>query len=215
MSPNDGLLMTASPILPTTLAGASIVIQVCLLFITYIALYLLSKSYSARGAAIDSYSSLVAWLLLTLVTIVMGEDFYAMWGPILGSLSFPKIPRDYAFFAVFILDIIFTTILILRTGGTKKSPFTSVLFLLPSLAIFLREPVSRFLFYSVAVGLVYVIALRTVSRVKLKDFDRGAYVASPLRSRADEAVDDRATVWTNITCLALVTLIGYITHDFK
>lgn len=201
--------MASTLIQPTTLAGASIVIQVCLLFISFVTLWLLTKSYSARAAARDSYSSLVAWLLLTLVVILMGEDLYVTWGPILGHIHIPNIPRDSAFFAVFLLDIFFITILILRTGGTKRSPFTSVLFLLPSLAIFLREPTGRFLFYSLMVGGLYVLVLRRSLQKANADFDRSAYDAL---SKADEQVDDRATVWTNVTCLALVTLIGYITQ---
>lgn len=192
---------------PTTLAGASVVIQTFLLFISFIALWLLSKSYSARKMAKESYAFLVAWLLLTLVLILIGEDLYAVWGPILGPIVFPTIPRDYAFFAVFIVDIIFTTLLILRTGGTKRSPFTSVLFLLPSLAIFLREPVWRFLIYSTVVGFVYVVLLRKTFRTDDNEFDRSGYEGP---SRVDQVIDDRATMWTNITCLILATLIGSI-----
>ncbi len=201
--------MVAPQVQPTTLAGASIVIQVFLLSISFVTLKLLSKSYKARAAAIASYSSLVVWLLLALVVILMGEDLLSQWGPLLGKLSPPPIPRDFAFMAVFILDIIFVTVLILRTGGTKLSPFTSVMFLLPSLAIFLREPVGRFLFYSLAVGVVYVVLLRSTLKSQTTDFDRSGYDAP---SRSDEQVDDRATIWTNITCLALATLIGYITQ---
>lgn len=139
----------------------------------------------------------------------MGDDFYSTWGPILGNLALPTIPRDYSFFAVFALDIVFVTVLIFRTGGTKRSPFTSVLFLLPSLAIFLREPVLRFLFYSIVVGCVYVVLLRKTAQASQAGFDRSKYDAP---SRSDELIDDRATVWTNITCLGLATLIGYITQ---
>jgi hypothetical protein len=201
--------ITASTIQPATIAGASIVIQTCLLFIAFGTLWLLSKSYTARAAAKNSYSALVAWLLATLIVLLLGEDLYATWGPILGRISIPNVPRDYSFFAVFVLDIVFATVLILRTGGAKKSPFTSILFLLPSLAIFLREPVGRFLFYSLAVGFVYVVLLRKSLRTLHADFDRSEYDAP---TKADEAVDDKATVWANISCLTLATIIGYITQ---
>lgn len=201
--------MTIPTMAPSTLASASIVIQTCLLFIAFVTLWLLSKSYSARELATESYSTLVGWLLLALVVILMGEDFYSAWGPILGSVVLPTIPRDYAFFAVFALDIVFIAILIFRTGGTKRSPFTSVLFLLPSLAIFLREPVARFLTYSLVVGCVYVVLLRRAAQASQADFDRSKYDAP---AKSDEIIDDRATVWTNVTALALATLIGYITQ---
>ncbi len=194
---------------PTTIASASIVIQICLLFIAYIALGFLSKSYSARAQAKASYSSLVVWLLMTLVLLVMGEDLYATWGEILGPVAFPTVPRDYTFFAVFVLDIVFVTLLVLRTGGTRNSPFTSVLSLLPTLAIFLREPVWRFLLYAIIVGFVYAMLLRVSIRKATADFDRSGYDAP---SRADQVFDDWATMWTNLSCLALATLIGYITR---
>ncbi len=133
---------------PITVAGASIVIQVALLFISIVAIRVLARSYTVRNLAQQSVSSLVMWILVALVFLLMGEDMYATWGPILNPIALPTIPRDYAFFAVFFIDIAFVTILILRTGGTKRSPFTSVLLLLPSLAIFLREPAWRFLLYS-------------------------------------------------------------------
>ena len=196
---------------PATLASASIVIQVCLFFIAYVALWLLSKSYSARKQANESHGSLVVWILLTLVLILMGEDIYIIWSPILGHVStmLPTVARNYSFLAVFVIDIVFVTNLVLRTGGTKRSPFTSVLFLLPSLAIFLREPVGRFLFYSAIVGIVYVALLRTAITTASADFDRSDFDGP---SKIDDAVDDRATMWTNVSCLALATLIGFITQ---
>ena len=122
--------MTLTVPQPITLSGASIVIQVFLLLISYIALWLLSRSYPSRETAKDSYSILIVWFLVALVLILFAEDLYATWGGILGELTLPTIPRASSFLAVFFLDIIFVTILILRTGGTKQSPFTSVLLLL-------------------------------------------------------------------------------------
>lgn len=194
---------------PVNLAAASLVIQICLLLIAYVTLGLLSRGYALRQAAKDSHSTLVAWLLVAFITLSLGEDFYRIWGGLLGKLVLPAIPRDYSFTAVFVLDIIFTGLLIMRTGGAKKSPFTSILLLLPSLAIFLREPVGRFLFYSIAVGLLYVILLRRTLRKRSADFDRSSYDAP---ARQDEDIDDQATVWTNISCLALATLIGYVSQ---
>jgi uncharacterized membrane protein len=85
------------------LAGASIVIQIFLLLISYVALILLSKSYAGREITRRSYSTLVAWMLITLVLILMGEDLYATWEPILGSISLPTVPRNYSYLAVFFI----------------------------------------------------------------------------------------------------------------
>ena len=194
---------------PATIASASIVIQICLLIIAYGALGLLSMSKSFGVQARSSYSTLVVWLLMALVLLVMGEDLYATWGSILGQVTLPTVPRNYTFLAVFVLDIVFLTILVLRTGGTRNSPFTSVLFLLPALAIFLREPAWRFLSYAVVVGMIYAMLLRT----RIQQYDERLYRASFEDSeKRDLLYADRAAVWTNLTCLALATLIGYITR---
>jgi hypothetical protein len=193
---------------PITLSGASIVIQVFLLLISFVALWLLSRSYPARDAAKDSYSILIVWFLIALVLILFAEDLYATWGGILGELTLPTIPKASSFLAVFFLDIVFVTILILRTGGTKQSPFTSVLLLLPSLAIFLREPRERFLLYSIACGLIYAVTLRISLAKSHKFFDRSTY---DVQSREDSKAEDWSVLWTNMSCLALATLIGFIT----
>jgi len=201
--------MNSGSLAPAALSGASIVIQVCLLTVAYVALAILGRSVGGRYVTYGSHSSLVLWLLLTIIVIVMGEDFYAQWGPILGEVQLPSIPRGLAFAAVFSLDIIFVTVLIYRTGGAKNSPFTSILLLLPTLAIFLREPSWRFLVYSGLVGLVYVSMLRVesiYSRTATRD------KSFEIDYRGEEKTHDWATRWTNIACLALATLIGYITQ---
>ncbi|EGK72487.1 hypothetical protein METUNv1_01252 [Methyloversatilis universalis FAM5] len=198
-----------TPITPAALSGASIVIQICVLTIAYVALGILGRSLNGRLTTRGSHSTLVLWLLLTIIVIVMGEDLYAQWSPVLGNVALPSIPREGAFVAVFVLDIIFVTVLIFRTGGAKMSPFTSILFLLPTLAIFLREPAWRFLLYSFFVGIIYV------SMLKVGSFTSSFVPSSDLfstRKRDDEVTHDWATRWANMACLALATLIGYITQ---
>ncbi len=201
--------MQALPIASATLSGALIVIQLCLLTIAYVAIGILSRSLSGRISTAGSHSTLVLWLLLTIVMIVMNEDLYAQWSPILGNVALPSIPTSSAFMAVFILDLTFITVLIYRTGGAKASPFTSLLFLLPTLAIFLREPANRFLTYAFLVGSIYAIMLRVGSLVSTHPSQNQAFAVP---ARDEEQVHDWATRWTNITCLALATLIGYITR---
>ena len=199
----------SSQIIPATLSGASIVIQVCLLTIAYIAIEILSRSFRGRFSLARTHSTLVFWLLLTILMIVMSEDLYAQWSPILGDVSLPTIPTSGAFLAVFVLDLVFVSTLIYRTGGSKSSPFTSLLFLLPTLAIFLREPAPRFLAYSVAVGAIYVLMLKFGSFASTFIPEGNDYQTT---AQTDEQAHDWATAWTNISCLVLATLIGYITR---
>lgn len=193
---------------PVSLAGASIVIQVFLLLISFVALFLLSKSYPSRNTAEGSYSTLIVWFLAALLFILFAEDLYATWGVILGDLTLPTIPRSLSFLAVFFLDIVFVTILILRTGGTKRSPFTSVLLLLPTLAIFLNEPRWRFLMYSLVCGVIYAVTLRRSFTSANQHSDRSSFYEC---ARDDEQAEDWSVRLTNLACLALATLIGFIT----
>jgi len=197
------------PIQSVTLASGSLIVQLCLLAVAFAALRLLTKSRSAIQVAKESNGTLVSWALLTFAIIFIGEDYYRLWGPILGEIELPTIPRNYAFLAVFVLDIVFITILILRTGGAKNSPFTSMLFLLPTLAIFLREPAVRFISYAVAVGLIYTFILRKRLYVQAPDFDWDEYDGP---SKEDRRVEDHATIFANVMCLLVATLIGYITR---
>jgi len=72
-----GIEMNAAHSSPITLSGASIVIQVCLLLISFVALWLLSKSYPSREIAKDSYSTLIVWFLLGKVCISHPIDLLA------------------------------------------------------------------------------------------------------------------------------------------
>lgn len=182
--------------------------QVFLLLIAYVALRLLANSQPARDTAENSYSTLIVWVLAALLLILFSEDFYATWAVTLGELTLPTIPRSLSFLAVFILDIVFVTVLILRTGGGKRSPFTSVFFLLPTLAIFLNEPRERFLLYSFVCGVVYAVTLRVSFASASEYLTRSSFGEA---ARGEEQVEDWAVRWTNLSCLALATLIGFIT----
>jgi hypothetical protein len=87
------------------------------------------------------------------------------------------------------------------TGGAKGSPFTSVLFLIPALAIFLREPPKHFLGYAAFIGILYVWSL---ARERLDDDD-------PMEEATRGAVNLSHGV-VNVTCLAVAMLTGYITR---
>jgi hypothetical protein len=192
-----------------TLAAASVVIQLCLLLIALVTLLVLMRSRAMAGNSIPSIVLLAIWFLFALFAIVLGEEFFSTWQAVLGGFSLPTIPKGRSFQVVFALNIVFTSALIVLTGGTKRSPFTSILLLLPSLAIFLREPTHRFLTYSAVVAALYVMLLTTGrSQWLLPQYAQGDFRSTALE---EEAVDNAATIWANIMCLMLATLIGYIT----
>lgn len=204
------MTIDTAQIQPATLAAASLVIQLCVLVISLVTLVVLMRSRLMRQSGQIAMVLWGVWALSAIFVVVVGEDFYATWGPILGTFTLPTISREGSFQAVFVLDIIFTSVLITGTGGAKRSPFTSVLLLLPTLAIFLREPAYRFLTYTALVAVLYVALLKVGHR----EWQYPQYAEGDFRSvsKQEEAVDNAATIWANIMCLMLATLIGYITR---
>ena len=98
---------------------------------------------------------------------------------------------------MFLLDIIGAALLMGITGGSKDSPFSAVLFMLPALAIFLREDPSRFFFYT---GLAVVLFL-----ILRKAGDMGkAVLENPKVQLSFQVV--------TLGCLALSSLVGYATR---
>jgi hypothetical protein len=63
--------------------------------------------------------------------------------------------------------------------------------------------------YAITVGVVYAVLLRKRLYAPAADFDRSEYDGP---SKSDQAIEDWATIWTNISCLVLATFIGYITR---
>lgn len=182
--------------------GATIVIQVCLIMIMTIGVFL----YRRTAYAIDHswrtrpYAALLWLSLLTTLLIVFSDDFYAVWAPMLGDAQLFSVSRGNSFSLVFVTDIVVSGWLIKNTGGANKSPFTTILFLLPSLAIFLREPPLRFCLYAVFSAFVYLILS------SLPVYNDGDALSGPaLESHV-------SSKWVNISSLLLTMFIGYITR---
>jgi len=187
---------------PINVAGATIVIQLSILVIMFVGLFLFRRDPHPHAPKWREtpYALIVVLAIMSIMSIVMTGEFYAVWSPIMGDFQLPTINRDFGFLAVFILDIIVTTVLIFLTGGVRSSPFTAILFMLPTLAIFLREPPVRFVGYSILVGLIYFFSSRYTNAVTNKNW--GVEVDRELASNR----------WVNIACLIMSTVIGFITR---
>lgn len=186
---------------PVNVAGATIVVQVCLLTIIAIAILVENETEieSRRDRKQRAYGLTVVLAILTIIAVALSADFYQVWSPLMGDVQLPTFGRSGAFLFVFLLDIIATIMLITWTGGSRSSPFTSMLFLIPALAIFLREPPWKFLTYAGIVGIYYFFTC----------VDRGRH-RMPLGWTADGSLQSHRVV--NIGCLALAMLTGYITR---
>jgi hypothetical protein len=149
---------------------------------------------------------------VTLGTLVLSDELYQAWSPILGDLAMHNgIARQSTFPILFISDLIGAFWLVAKTGGSKSSPFTSVLLLVPSLAIFLREPAARFILYSTTAGILYLWGLsRLPGGTHDIDVLRGIGGLQP--SFSEIRTDTSAHAITNIGGLLIATLTGFITR---
>lgn len=185
---------------PASVAGAAILMQVLLLVIIFLGVgWYRENRHDDRSIKATAFALGLVLAILTISTLGISEDYYKIWGAMMGDLQLPTIGRSTAMMCVFVFDILATIILIVLTGGTRASPFTAVLFLIPSLAIFLRESPSKFLTYTAIVGLYYWLSCR-------------ASYSDP--TRLSYGIDDGVAAHriVNIGCLILATLTGYITR---
>ena len=188
---------------PVNVAGATIVVQVCLLTIIALGIVLERNSESEIDKRRDlkerGYGLTVILAILSIIAVALSADYYPVWSPLLGDIRLPTLDRSNAFMLVFILDIGTAICLIQWTGGSRVSPFTSILFLIPALAIFLREPPVKFLTYAAIVGTYYYFTCKDQERFRM-----------PMGWSEDGSLQSHRAV--NLGCLALAMLTGYITR---
>lgn len=189
-----------------TLTSAALVTQLVLLMIVYFGLHILRSGEQkltiyARPPrpATQRYPIWFAgFALITLGCLIFSHDILTAARPVFGNIDIPSLGRRAAFLVMFPLDLVGAAILIRFTGGSKNSPFSAVLFVLPSLAIFLREPPSHFLSYAISAGLAFIIVQGQKYWNIIEE--------NPYQRRTFAVV--------TLGCLALSTIVGYATRPF-
>ena len=111
---------------------AAIIMQFLFLLILRIAAGLLPSTYHLLRP-MNLFSVMTLGLLLVSEGIL--GDFQV------GSLAIAGIQMSLALFVLFAADTAFLTYILIDTGGSRESPFTSLLLMLPVLAIVLGQPV--------------------------------------------------------------------------
>lgn len=187
----------------TNLTNAFVVTQFFLLVITFIGIVVLQRGEKqltrmpgTPRPATTLFFPVFGFALLTIGILVFTEDVLLFSKPVFGELEFPSISKPTAFLLVFALDLLGAAILILITGGSRESPFSAILFALPALSIFLREPPSRFFGYTIGAAVLFLL-------VQSKD-GRGTLNENPNYASA--------FAWVTLLILALSTLVGYATR---
>ena len=111
---------------------AAIIMQFLFLLILRVAARLLPSTYHLLRP-------MTLFSVMTLGLLVLSEGILGEYQ--LGSLAIAGIQISLALFILFLADTAFLTYLLVDTGGSRESPFTSLLLMLPVLAILLKQPV--------------------------------------------------------------------------
>ncbi len=157
----------------------------------------LNRSKKSALTSDRTLSFVVLTLLFTVLLLALTDGYYAVWSPMLGQLTLPTFPVRTALGILFFWDVFVFAALISLSGGAAASPFTSALFLVPALAIFLRVPVWLFLTYSSLCGILYLL-------LSAEKFELPSVYE-------EQSTNMAAHRFVNLMCLSLATLIGLIT----
>jgi len=185
------------------LTNAFVVTQFFLLVITFVGIAVLHRGEARITRMLGEprpasrlFYPVFGFALLTIGILVFTEDVLLFSKPVFGDLDFPSISKSTAFALVFSLNLVGAAALIIGTGGARESPFGALLFILPALAIFLRETPGRFISYTIAAAILFLIV----------QYDE---VAHDYKENTNYR---KAFAWVTLLCLALSTLVGYATR---
>lgn len=197
---------------PVGLLGATLAVQLCVMILIAITNRVLPQE--GRLLLRSSCDQAVLWMaLVTVGCIVASDDLYRLTAPMFGELAFAgALSRNTTFFVLFATDLILIFRLIYVTGGSKASPYTALFFLLPTVAIFLREPPVRFVIYALIAAGLYTLGLR-INKVHPSHVDilRGEDGGGSTLY-AEVQTDTPAHAIVNLGCLAIGIATGYVTR---
>lgn len=186
---------------PINITAAALITQFSIILILFIGAIILNKweGFVPFYAMKQDFSKF-AWIILALALITIGclvfsDEFSTTWTPLFGSLSFHAISWSTAILIMFVMNIICVTIMVSHTGGSRFSPFIPIYFMLPALAIFLREPLSRIILHLIFISIVF-----TWNFSQNKDVD------------SNSSAPSFAYWFISIACFVLSTFIGYVTR---
>jgi hypothetical protein len=192
---------------PLNVTGAAFLIQIILIGILAITIFVLKSGENRLPRYPETETPhvlplaflILGFTLFSFAILLASEEIAKIFGKLFEGHGLPigNLKARTALSLVFTLDILLFGILIVQTGGSKDSPFTPALIMLPSLAIFLRESPERFVMYALATGVVFLILL-------FPKFSR--------RAPDDNPHYRYSIAFVAIACLALSLFIGYITR---
>lgn len=156
---------------PANIAAGALIAQISIILIMFVGSLIMRRDERDEHlfSGVRSYSTLAWWILghalLSLLILVSSDAFASLWAPIYRAT--PRLlSRATAMLLVLLANSLFVSYLVTKTGGVRSSPFLSMLFLQPTLAVLLREPRGRIILYFAS-----VLVLFTVLMVRAEDED--------------------------------------------
>ncbi len=140
------------------IATAALIAQFVLLAIVFVAALVVQAGTSVQPLH-ELPWIIFAIALITVGSLLFSDQLSTLWRPLFGNPESSGIASSSALLSTFIADIFLTLVLVGATGGSRLSPFTPLYFLLPVLAIFLRESRGRVVGYSIAVVVLFTYTL--------------------------------------------------------
>jgi hypothetical protein len=183
--------------LPIT--SAALLAQFCLFLIAFIGLCLLRR-FSLKERANTSSPRPWPWIILLAVLglgpLILSHDMTDLGRSVLGGRSLALFEPATAVALMIWSDIVLLAILVSRTGGSRDSPFTSALLLVPTFAIFLWQSYTAI---TIDLIVVAICIMATAERTPT--------------IRSEEHFEGQASfLWVVLTTLILATFISYITR---
>lgn len=193
--------MSSPGVTPEQITSGALLAQVFVVAIMLLGAQVIRvRSYSFEYSQWTREHSGLGWTILffavlTSALLGLSDAFSNAWKPLFGVLEYQGIGWSSAIWWVYTLNILGVTIMVAQTGGSYISPFSPLFFLLPTLAIFLREPLSHILWYLIEVSLCFTIGLLLQHN-------------EPLHLRSYRI----AYAIVSLLCFALAVFIGYMTR---
>ncbi|MGH9864570.1 MAG: hypothetical protein ACRD4H_04075 [Candidatus Acidiferrales bacterium] len=188
---------------PASITAAAMATQFFILVIVFVGTILVRSTeprvsvYVGTKGMQDHLWFQFIFALITMGTLVFSDQFSSFWKPVFGSSTFHIMGWSTALLVVLSFDIIYACVIVGQTGGSTISPFTPLYFILPPLAIFLRESPGRILFYTLLVAILFSLNLIVTFKEQQSEGER---------------VPTLAYWFVSIASFSLATFVGYITR---
>ena len=153
-----------------SLAAAAVVMQFSLIVILSLGVLIL-RAQRETGHEERELAAVLFLAIPALGSVLFADRFAGAWIAQFSVDAWPTFSWQAAMLAAFSTDILLVSLLVAWTGGAQHSAFSPALLLLPSLALFLREPLDHLLWYLAAISIAF-----TISALRRPSDNRSLYI---------------------------------------